>query len=440
MRRNAALFVVISVLSGLGGSAMNLVIGIWILDLTGSAGLAALAGLCLYGPQLAGPWLGGVLDRLPRRPLLIATDLALAASVLTLLAVRGPDRAWLLFAVSAGYGISYLLIAAGEIALLPAMLSPAELADVNGWRSSAGEGMKLISPAVGAGLYAWHGGQAVAVFCAVAPVLVAVLYAGLRPTHAPAVAPPEQRGGVRAGFRVLVGQRATRVTVGLAAVSIAMSGFATAANYSVVTEDLNLPSTFLGVLLSAQGAGSVAGGLVVGRLLSRYGTVRVAMVGALLFAAACLGRCLPWPSAVVVAAVVGGVGLPWTLVAAITAVQTNTPQALLGRVSATANSAMFGPIVLATPLGSAAVGLGGRPSFVVAAAVCLLAVAAAVRRSSPADPAGAPDAARWEREPAERLRHLGGYVEARIGDRARGDGRTVTADPPSLGAPGSWRT
>ncbi|MEU5564286.1 MFS transporter [Micromonospora musae] len=403
MRRNAALFVAISLLSGLGGSAMNLATGIWILDLTGSAGLAALGGLFLYGPQVAGPWLGGVLDRVPRRALLIATNLGLAPVVLSLLAVRGSGQAWLLFAVAAGYGISYLLIGAGETALLPSALSAADLAQVNGWRSSAQEGMKLISPAVGAGLYAWHGGQAVAVLCAGMPVLVAALYAALRPTRAPDVRTAEQRGGARAAFRVLFGHRATRVTVGLAAASIAMSGFATAAGYAIVTDELNLPSTFLGVLLGAQGAGSIAAGLVVGRLLSRHGPVRMATVGVLLFAAACLGRSLPWPAAVVVAAVVGGAGLPWTLVAAITAVQTHTPQALLGRVSATANTAMFGPIVLATPLGSAAVGLGARLSLVVAAGVCLLAVAvAAVHRSPPGEAVcgGAADAARRERESA----------------------------------------
>ncbi|MEV4198893.1 MFS transporter [Micromonospora globbae] len=393
MRRNAALFVAVSLLSGLGGSAMNLVSGIWVLDLTGSAGLAALAGLFLYGPQLAGPWLGGVLDRVPRRPLLVATNLALAAAVLSLLTVRGPGQSWLVFAVSFAYGISYLLIDAGETALLPSVLAAEDLAHVNGWRSSAQEGMKLVAPAVGAGLYAWRGGPAVALLCAALPVLVAVGYLALRPTRAPAAPAPRRPGGVRAGLRILAGQRATRVTVGLAAVSIGMSGFATAAVFAVVTGDLGLPSTFLGVLVTAQGAGSIAGGLVVGRLLSRYGAARVAVAGTLLFAAACLGRCLPWPPALVGAALVGGVGLPWTLVAAITAVQTHTPPAMLGRVSATANTAMFGPVVLATPLGSAAVVLGGRPSLVVAAGVCLAAAAVAAGRR----PARTPDLPR-ERE------------------------------------------
>ncbi|MEU5670201.1 MFS transporter, partial [Micromonospora sp. NPDC047753] len=119
MRRNAGLFVAISLLSGFGSSAMSLVAGIWILDLTGSTSLAALAGLCVYAPVLTGPWLGGLLDRAARRPLVIAVNLMLAAVLLALLAVRGPGQTWLIFAVACAYGVSYVLIDAGETALLP---------------------------------------------------------------------------------------------------------------------------------------------------------------------------------------------------------------------------------------------------------------------------------------------------------------------------------
>ncbi|MCZ7436907.1 MFS transporter [Micromonospora sp. WMMC241] len=394
MRRNAVLFVAISLLSGLGGSAMSLVAGIWVLDLTGSTGLAALAGLCVYAPVLAGPWLGGLLDRAPRRPLVIGVNLALAAALLSLLAVHGPGQAWLIFTVSFAYGVSYVLIDAGETALLPAALPPARLADVNGWRSSAQEGMKLVAPLAGAGLYAWRGGHPVAVLSAVVPVLVAVGYGALRLRATDADPSPGDRPaaaarptGLRVGLAVLLRRRAVRVPVALAAVSIAMSGFTTAALYAVVVEELALPSTFLGVLASAQGAGSVLAGLVVGRLVARRGAAAVGVAGAVLFAAGCLGRCLPWWPATVAASAIVGVGLPWTLVAAVTAVQTHTPAELLGRVAGTANTAMFGPITLAIPLGSVAVHAGGRPPFVAAAGACLAAALVAVA------PAG------WRRQP-----------------------------------------
>jgi MFS family permease len=395
MRRNAVLFVAISLLSGFGGSAMALVAGIWILDLTGSASLAALAGLCVYAPTLAGPWLGGLLDRVPCRPLLIATNLLLTAALLSLFAVRSPAHTWLIFCVSAAYGISYVLLDAGESALLPSALPPGELGDVNGWRASAQEGMKLIAPLVGAGLYTWRGGPPVVALSAAMPILVAVLYAALRlrPRSQPTRTTRSGRG-VRAGLAVLAGRPPLRTTVALAAVAIAMSGFATAAQFQVVTVDMGLAAAFIGVLVSAQGAGSIVAGLAAGRVIARRGVVFVAVAGAALFGAGLLIRCLPWWPALVVGAVIGGVGLPWTLIAAVTAVQTHTPRAMLGRVSATANTLMFGPIALATPLGAAAVHLGARPALLMGAAACLAAATVVARRGPrPGAPAAGPDRA-----------------------------------------------
>jgi len=304
-------------------------------------------------------------------------DLILAAVLLSLLAVRSREQAWLIYAVMLAYGISYVLLDAGESALLPAALPAAALGDVNGWRSSAQEGMKLIAPLAGAALYSWHGGGAVTVLAATMPILVAGLYALVhldKPADRPGA--PELPGR---GLSVLWGDRAIRVPVLVAGVSIAMSGFAGSALYATVTGRLGLPATTMGVLASAQGAGSIAGGLGVGRLLARFGTVRVAACGAALFAAGCAVQSLAgWP-VLVAGNVLIGVGLPWTLIAGVTAVQTNTPDALLGRVSATSITAMFGPNALAIPLGAAAVQLGSRPPLIAAAVVCVTTAVLAAR-------------------------------------------------------------
>ncbi|WBB98022.1 MFS transporter [Solwaraspora sp. WMMA2080] len=374
--RNAALFVATSVLSGFGSNAMALVTAIWLLDLTGSSSLAALAGLGVYAPTLAGPWLGRVLDMLPRRPAVIAVNLTTAAALLSLHLVRGPGETWLIFAVSLAYGVGMVLRDAGETALLPAAVDAGRIADVNGWRSSAMEGMKLVAPLAGAGLYAWRGGAVVATISAGALVAAAVLYAALRlADHRPS--PPT--GQVRISGTALHRSRLLIVPVGLAAVAIATSGFQTAATYTVVTDVLDLPATALGALSAAQGAGSIAAGLVAGRLICRHGTISIGAAGAALFAVGLLARCLPWWPGTLASGVVVGVGLPWTLTAAITAIQTTTSPAVLGRVAATANTVMFGPIVLALPLGSAAVHLGSRIPLIVGAGVCFVAAGIAIR-------------------------------------------------------------
>src|ERR1044072_2961465 len=85
--RNASLYLGGVVISGFGTSALWLVSGIWVKDLTGSNGLAALSMLAMWAPTLFGPLLGTLADRTRRGPLLIATNLALAALPLTLLTV-----------------------------------------------------------------------------------------------------------------------------------------------------------------------------------------------------------------------------------------------------------------------------------------------------------------------------------------------------------------
>lgn len=383
--RNTVLFVGISLLSGFGGTVLSLATGIWVLELTGSSSLAALTGFCFFVPTLLGPVLGALVDRLPRRPLIVWTHLLTAATVLSLLTVHAEHQTWVIYAVMLGYGLSFVLIDAGEAALLPAALPPQALGGVNGLRMSAQEGVKLVAPLVGAGLFGWWGGDSVALLTVGTLTAAAGLYLliRLRPPapesapHQPAGSrttqgPPERTGGrIRAGIRFLWAHPELRTTVLIGSVTIAMSGLTTAALYAVVVEGLHRPATFLGVLSSAQGAGSILGGLIVGRLLRVRGPLAVGVLGAVLVAVGAAGWSVPWWPAVVGGSFVIGIGLPWTLVAAMTAVQSRTPEALLGRVAATANTLLFAPIAIATPLGAALVLLDHRLPLAVATALCL---------------------------------------------------------------------
>ncbi|MGX7674897.1 MFS transporter [Plantactinospora sp. DSM 117369] len=420
-QRNTLLFVGISLSSGFGGTALNVAAGVWVLDLSGSSSLAALTGLCLFAPTLLGPALGALVDRMPRRRLIVWTHLLTAVAVLSLLAVRTDAQVWLVYAVMLGYGTSLVLVDAADNALLPAALPPAALGGVNGLRTSAQEGVKLVAPLVGAGLFTWQGGYPVAALTAGTLALAAGLYTLLRigpqlpspragstggrsgradPALPPAPEPaaeggtrrrPGRKWRVPAGVAVLCRDPALRTSVLVGSVTIAMSGLTTAAVYTVVTEDLHQPAAFVGVLSSGQGAGSLLGGLVVGRLLRTRGSLAVGVLGAALFALGTLGRAVPWSPAAVACSVVVGIGLPWTLVAAVTAVQSRTPEALLGRVSGTVNTLLFAPVAVATPVGAALVLPDHRLPLVVAAVLCLGVALAALRSARRARRAGTPE-------------------------------------------------
>ncbi len=76
-----------------------------------------------------------------------------------------------------------------------------------------------------------------------------------------------------------------------------------------------------------------------------------------------------------------GAGLPCVLIAAFTAVQRETPGALLGRVTATAHTLMFAPNAVGLAVGAGLVGLVDRQTLLVLLGLALLATASVPLRA-----------------------------------------------------------
>lgn len=353
--RNAGLCLGAVVVSGFGSSALWLVSGIWVKELTGSDGLAALCQLALWAPTLAGPLLGTLADRTRRVPLLITANLGLGALLLSLCAVDAPDRLWILFAVLFLYGACGVVSDAAEAALAAAAVHKDLLGDFNGLRMSANEGMKLVAPLAGAGLYAAYGGARVALLDAVTFALAAGMYALLRVREG---VPVRDAAGWRQrtaeGARHVWGHRRLRPLVTAAGLTMLTSGISGATVFAVV-EGLGHAPAYTGVLYVVQGAGSVAVGVASGALLRRLGARRFAGTGIALTAVAAVCTAVPHDGVVAFGSLAGGVGLPCALIAGLTAVQRETPDALLGRAAATAGTLMLTPTSLGIAAGAALV-------------------------------------------------------------------------------------
>ncbi|QIY95133.1 MFS transporter [Streptomyces sp. S1D4-11] len=350
--RNAGLYLAGVVVSGFGSSAMWLVSGIWVKDLTGSNGLAALCVFALWAPTLVGPVLGVLADRTRRRPLLIALNLALAALLPTLSAVTTREGLWVLFTVLLLYGAAGVVHDAAESALMATAVDRHLLGDFNGLRMTAGEGMKLLAPLTGAGLYAAYGGARVAVLDAGTFALAAGLYALLRVREAPPASDPSAwRARTAAGIRHIRHHPELRPLILAAATTMLFAGVNGATVYAVA-EGLGHSPAYVGLLYVAQGAGSVLIGLVSGPLLRRLGERRFAAYGIALTAVAVALRAVPSDAVALVCGAVIGFGLPCVLIAAYTAVQRETPAPLLGRASATANTLMYAPNALGLAVGA----------------------------------------------------------------------------------------
>ncbi|MEV7001373.1 MFS transporter [Streptomyces sp. NPDC093982] len=355
--RNAALYLTGAVVSGFGTSALWLVSGVWVKDLTGSDGLAALCMLAMWAPTLAGPLLGTLADRVRRKPLLIGANLLLAALLLTLFTVDSPARLWLLFAVLFVYGAAGVVHDAAESALVASAVPASLLGDFNGLRMTASEGMKLLAPLAGAGVYAAYGGPSVALLDAVTFVVATGLYACLRVRES---RPEPPTGGWRTqtaeGARFLWAHPRLRPLVLAGGGTMLCAGLSGATIYAVI-DGLGHDPAYAGVLYAVQGAGSVAIGLLSGPLLRRLGERRFAAYGIALTATAAGLRAIPSDPVALACSAAAGVGLPCVLIAALTAVQRETPDTLLGRTAATANTLVFTPNVIGLAAGAALVEL-----------------------------------------------------------------------------------
>jgi MFS family permease len=104
-------------------------------------------------------------------------------------------------------------------------------------------------------------------------------------------------------------------------------------DFAVVAALGHQPS-FLGVLLSVQAAGSIAGGLVVAAAMRRLGESSVVAAGLVGFAVAAVGLMLQSLTVVLVAVIVAGAAVSWFFVGVGTAMQRFTPPRLQGRVGA----------------------------------------------------------------------------------------------------------
>ena len=372
------------VVSGFGTSALWLASGVWVKDLTGSDGLAALCLLAMWTPTLAGPVLGTLADRYRRRPLLIVLSLGMATLLLTLCAVDGPEELWLLYAVLFVYGAAGTVHDAAESALVAGAVDRSLLGDFNGLRMTADEGMKLLAPLAGAGLFTAYGGSGVAVLDAASFLAAALVYVSLRVREQrPDRTREGGRGATAEGVRHLRGDTVLRPLVLAGGVTMLCAGVSGALTYAVV-EDLGHSPAYAGVLYAVQGAGSVTVGLLSGPGLRRLGARRFAGYGIGLLAVAVAVRAVPYDPVAWACAAAIGVGLPAALIAVLTEVQRRTPGPLLGRVTATATTLVYTPNVIGLAAGAATVDLLGHRVPLCVLGVVLGVTAAVLLAQRPA--------------------------------------------------------
>jgi len=379
------------VATNLGDSALYLVLAIWVRELTGSDAAGALVFLFIGLPALLAPFAGQLADRVHRRPLLIGTNVGTAAVVLTLLLVQGAEHVWLIYAATFGYGLAAYLTAAAQSGLLRDLLPDEELAGANGIFTSIDNGMRIISPALGAALYVAAGPWAVIALAAGGFLTMAIVLTTVRIQESP----PEPRLAgetywheLSAGFRALLGDPLLRLLTIATAVGFGLTGLLNATIFPLVEHGLQEGPAALGPAQAIQGIGALAGGLCSAWVLRRIGERRLVAWGLALVGLGTVVAFLvvqwPLPEAWMRWVGVGalqaliGFGVPWVIVGVVTLRMRRTAPRLQGRTSAALNVSINVPQMLMLALGSALLGAIDYRWLIAATAIGVLGAALAV--------------------------------------------------------------
>lgn len=357
--------------SNFGDSVLFLTLAIWAKDLTGSDAAAGLVFLFLGLPVFLAPLAGQLADRYSRRRIIVVTNLVAGVVVLALWFVDGPEQLWLIYTVTFFYGLlTYATSAAGS-GLIKDLLDDTQLATGNGILNTIDQGLRLLSPLVGAGAYALFGGFAISVVTAVMLIAAAIVFTTLQIDESP----PEKQEGegfwqeVSAGARHIVAVPVlSRMTLALG-VAFAMTGLANTTVFAVVEQGLGRGPEFFGVLAAIQGGGSIIGGVTAAFLIHRLGERSVVAIALVTLGAGLTVAIVPNLAVVIGCVIVVGISIPWFVVGFSTLRQRLTPSRLQGRVAAATNVALNGPQTVGTAMGAALIGLVDYRTLMVAMGV-----------------------------------------------------------------------
>jgi MFS family permease len=375
-------------ISSFGNSALYLSLGIWAKDLTGSNAAAGAIFLAQGLPYLVSPLAGQLVDRVRRRPLLIATNATCAVAVLALLTVHTSAQLWVMYAVAFGYGTAGIIITAAGTGLLKDLLADADLVTANAASTTISQGLRIISPLVGAALYASLGGGSVAVLDATTFAFAIAALLTVRVTErvcsegAAASIRSQLLGGVAHLRRNPI---LAQITLTAAAAMLVL-GFYESVTFAVIAA-IGKPPSFFGVLMAIQAVGSIAGGLVVTRVIKRIGEPRTLGLSLIAWAIASLVYTVPTVLTACIALLVFGAAIPLYAVSVATATQRHTPPALQGRVNTASETAINLSQTVSIAVGAALIGsVDYRILLIIAALVLGITAASAFPKSARISP------------------------------------------------------
>ena len=337
-------------ISYLGDWLMVAVLVGWVYQSTSSvAQVALLMAIRLVPPIVGGGLAASLVDRLPRRRVLIWSEAACAATIAgSLVGVMAGSRP-VVFAFVGLCGLVSMVSTVAGNALIPMTVDQDELAAANGIHA-VGQEAAMALGAVAGGLTLALGGAAAGLAANLVSYGIALfLFVRIRVADEGGRR-ASKRGGLIDGLRYVLNRRALTVVVGGFALGTLATGLVNA-TLPKFTTGLGLGASGYGWALAALACGMIAGEALTGAIAER---VEPRWLGAGLAAMGCLFFAFAWSGGIVVALLLltaFGVANGFTEVVMMTAIHQEADASYQGRVfgvgSTIWRTTMLGAVALA---------------------------------------------------------------------------------------------
>jgi MFS family permease len=318
--------------SFMGDAVSMIALVVLVVQITGSASAVGGALVARLLPTIASPLVGVLADRLDRRIILVATDLARAVLVLGLVFARDLATIYVLVFLM---GLARTVFNPTVRAAFPSVVDGGDLTRANALISGTFSTSIMVGPALGGLLVASIGVDAAFLADAVTYLVSAILLSTV-PLPRPHRESGEEAGFVRelrSGFDYLLGARVPLVIVVGAFLTILTINATVPAEVFLAKETFGAGDAGYGLLVSLWGGGMVLGSALMAVLGNRINLVLLYFLSIFVGASALVGTGLA-PAFVLAlgALTVEGAATGIDNVATDTILQERVPDAFLGRV------------------------------------------------------------------------------------------------------------
>lgn len=345
----------------------------------GLLGAVEMSPFLLFGLP-AGAWV----DRLPRRAVLIVTDVGRALLMLAIpvAAWLGHLRMELLYVVGFLAGTLTVFFDVAYQAYLPSLVGREHLLEGNSKLEVSRSAAQLLGPGMAGGLIEWLTAPVAMLVDAASYLASAAFLAGIRrPEARPAAAGRNLWAEVGEGLRLVLGNPLLRSIAACTATSNFFGSAGGAVFILFATRELGLTPGVLGLVFGLSNVGFLLGAVAAVRAAERLGLGRTLVFAPLVWSAGSLLVALAGGSVHQAAAMIGlgqflgSLSVPIYNINQVSLRQAITPERLQGRMTATMRFFVWGTIPLGSLLGGWLGGtIGLRPTLLLSASAIALAV------------------------------------------------------------------